>query len=67
MLSSHAVKRFFRGFWWPRIYLFHLLLSRLAGFPWRLQKENPPVVVLGVDIMVMDNSEAAKRHGVKPT
>ena len=65
MLSSHAVKRFFRGFWWPRIFLFRRLLQWL--FLWRLRKENPPVVVLGLDSMVMDNSEAAKRHGVKPT
>jgi hypothetical protein len=28
MLSSHAVKRFFRGFWWPRMYLFCDLLRR---------------------------------------
>ena len=34
MLSSHAVKRFFRGLWWPRIYLFRHLLQRL--FLWRL-------------------------------
>jgi hypothetical protein len=27
----------------------------------------PLVVVLGLDSMVMDNSETAKRHGVKPT
>lgn len=65
MLSSHAVKRFFRGFWWPRIYLFRRLLQRL--FLWRLGMEKPPVVILGVDTMVMDNEEAWVRHGVKPT
>jgi hypothetical protein len=65
MLSSHAVKRFFKAFWWPRIYLFRHLLQRL--FLWRLQMVEPLVVVLGLDTMVMDNSEAAKRHGVKPT
>jgi hypothetical protein len=35
MLSSHAVKRFFRSFWWPRIYLFRRLLQRM--FLWRLR------------------------------
>jgi hypothetical protein len=65
MLSSHAVKRFFRGFWWPRIYLFRHLLQRL--FLWRLRRERPEVIVLGLDTMVMDNDEAVKRHGVRPT
>jgi len=65
MLSSHAVKRFFRSFWWPRIYLFRHLLQRM--FLWRLGLEAPDVVVLGVDTMVMDNDEARQRHGVKPT
>ena len=65
MLSSHAVKRFFKAFWWPWIYLFRYLLQHL--FLWRLQMVEPLVVVLGLDTMVMDNSEAAKRHGVKPT
>lgn len=65
MLSSHSVKRFFRSFWWPRIYLFRRLLQRL--FLWRLRLEAPDVVVLGLDTMVMDNDEARLRHGVKPT
>lgn len=65
LLSSHAVKRFFRGFWWPRIYLFRRLLQRL--FLWRLRLERPEVVILGLDTMVMDNDEAEARHGVKPT
>ena len=65
MLSSHAVKRFFRSFWWPRIYLFRHLLQRL--FLWRIGLQRPEVVVLGIDTMVMDNDEARVRHGVKPT
>lgn len=65
LLSSHAVKRFFRGFWWPRIYLFRRLLQRL--FLWRLRLERPEVVILGLDTMVMDNDDAEARHGVKPT
>lgn len=65
MLSSHAVKRFFRSFWWPRIYLFRHLLQRL--FLWRLGLQAPKLIVLGIDTMVMDNDEARVRHGVKPT
>lgn len=65
MLSSHAVKRFFCSFWWPRIYLFRHLLQRL--FLWRLELQAPDLVVLGIDTMVMDNDEARVRHGVKPT
>ncbi len=65
MLSSHGVKRFFRAFWWPRIYLFRHLLQRL--FLWRLRIDKPQVVILGLDTMVMDNDEALQRHGVKPT
>lgn len=65
MLSSHAVKRFFQRFWWPRIYLFRHLLQRL--FLWRLRLQAPAVVVLGIDTMVMDNNEARGRHGVRPT
>ena len=65
MLSSHGVKRFFRSFWWPRIYLFRHLLQRL--FLWRLGLQAPDVVVVGIDTMVMDNDEAKVRHGVKPT
>ncbi|MFQ5587112.1 MAG: IS1380 family transposase, partial [Thermodesulfobacteriota bacterium] len=65
MLSSHAVKRFFGSFWWPRIWMFRRLLQRL--FLWRLSLCRPPVVVLNVDTMVMDNDEAEARHGVAPT
>jgi hypothetical protein len=65
MLSSHAVKRFFRSFWWPRIFLFRRLLQKL--FLWRLNIEKPEVVMLGLDVMVMDNNDAHKRHGVKPS
>ncbi|MBM4449057.1 MAG: IS1380 family transposase [Chloroflexi bacterium] len=65
MLSSHAVKRFFRAFSWYRIWLFRTLLKQL--FLWRLKIQKPKVVVLGMDTMVMDNDEARKRHGVEPT
>jgi len=65
MLSSHAVKRFFRAFSWVRIWLFRALLKHL--FLWRLKIRKPKVVILGMDTMVMDNDEAQKRHGVEPT
>jgi len=65
MLSSHAVKRFFRAFSWVRIWLFRTLLKQL--FLWRLKIQKPQVVVLGMDTMVMNNDEARKRHGVEPT
>ena len=65
MASSHAVKRFFSSFWWPRIWLFRRLLLHL--FLWRLKLQAPKAVVLGIDSMVMDNDEAKVRHGVQPT
>ena len=65
MLSSHAVKRFFGGFSWFRIWLFRSLLKQL--FRWRLQIQKPKVVILGMDTMVMVNDEAQRRHGVEPT
>jgi hypothetical protein len=65
MASSHAVKRFFGAFQWGRIWLFRRLLLWL--FLWRLQREKPGVIVLGMDTMVMDNDEAEAREGVQPT
>lgn len=65
MLSSHSVKRFFKGFSWYRIWLFRTLLQWL--FLWRLKLSNPEIIELGIDTMVMDNDEAGQRHGVEPT
>ena len=65
LISSHAVKRFFQAFSWPRIWLFRRLLQQL--FLWRLRIARPPVIELGIDTMVMDNDEAKARHGVEPT
>ena len=65
LLSSHAVKRFFKKFHFPMIYLFRRLLQQL--FIWRLNLMEPEVIELGIDTMVMDNDDALKRHGVKPT
>jgi hypothetical protein len=65
MASSHQIKRFFKAFAWTRVFLFRRLLQRL--FIWRLQVTRPAVIELGIDTMVMDNDDAKKRHGVKPT
>lgn len=65
MASSHTVKRFLKAFSWPRIWLFRHLLQRL--FLWRLRRQRPSVIVLGLDTMVMDNDQAQRRHGVAPT
>lgn len=65
LLSSHMVKRFFRAFTFPKALLFRQLLRR--RFLWRLKLEAPSAVVLGLDTMVMDNDEAVRREGVKPT
>lgn len=65
MASSHAMKRFFAAFGWGRIWLFRRLLRRL--FMWRLKLEEPEVVVLGLDSMVLDNDGADVREGCQPT
>ena len=65
MVSSHQMKRFLNGFSFCRIFLFRRLLQDL--FVWRLRVENPPVVLLDLDTMVMDNDDARCREGVDPT
>lgn len=65
MLSSHAVKRFFGAIWLSWAFLFRKVLQKL--FLWRLYIAKPVVIILGLDTMVMDNDEAEKRQGVKPT
>lgn len=65
MLSSHAVKRFFGAMLLPWAFMFRKVLRKL--FLWRLQIVKPVMIIIGLDTMVMDNDEAEKRHGVKPT
>ena len=65
MASSHAIKRFFRGFGFWMAPRFRNVQKAL--FAWRLQQEQPELVELSIDPMVMDNDEALKRHGVQPT
>jgi hypothetical protein len=65
MLSSHAVKRFFKAMLLPWAFMFRKVLRKL--FLWRLQMVKPLMIIIGLDTMVMANDEAEKRHGVKPT
>jgi hypothetical protein len=65
MLSSHAVKRFFHSAALPLSWLFRRIMLEL--FVWRLRIAKPDVIELGLDSMVMDNDEAQKREGAKPT
>ncbi len=65
LLSSHAVKRFFRSISDVRVWLFRKVLHQL--FLWRLHIEKPDLIKLGIDTMVLDNDEAQKREGVEPT
>lgn len=65
MVSSHSIKRFFKSFGWMTNQLFRKLLRRL--FIWRLTIEQPELIELTLDTMVMDNDEAGQREGVKPT
>jgi hypothetical protein len=64
MVSSHMVKRFFRAFCGVQCWLFRRVLQQL--FLWRVRLQQPGVIVLGIDAMVMDNSEASRREGVQP-
>ncbi len=65
MVSSHQAKRFFKGFSWLCGGVFRKSLKQL--FIWRLKIQRPEEIELTVDLMIMDNNEAAKRHGVGPT
>jgi Transposase DDE domain group 1 len=65
MLSSHAVKRFFMAFRQHHLPKFRVLLR--SWFITQLRVEQPEVVVLGLDSVVLDNDEALKREGVRPT
>lgn len=65
LISSHAVKRFIGSIGFGRIWLLRRLLQEM--FIWRLNLAEPKVVVLDLDVMVMDNDDAEKREGVRPT
>lgn len=65
LASSHQMKRFFQAFRTAYFGRFRTVLHQL--FLRRLKLADPDVVVLGLDSMILDNDDAAKREGVKPT
>ena len=65
MASSHQIKRFFRKFILVGNWLFRKILLQL--FIWRLHIEQPDIIELFVDTMVLDNNDAQQREGVDPT
>ena len=67
MASSHQIKRFFRKLMDKVISntIYRKILHAL--FIWRLQEEQPSIIVLGADTMVMNNDDAKQREGVEVT
>lgn len=65
MVSSHQIKRFFMKFIIIKDGIFNNILHEL--FIWRLLIENPKIIILGIDTMVMDNDDSNKREGNEPT
>lgn len=65
MASSHAIKRFLKSFSIAWVPLFRWLLLNL--FIWRLHLNKPDVIILGIDLVIMDNDDAKKREQVRPT
>ncbi len=65
LLSSHTAKRFFKAFGLGCTPVFRRILRRL--FIWWLKLEQPAVIEITIDSMVMNNDDAVKRHGVQPT
>ena len=65
MASSHTIKRLFKRFSWPLIWMFRKILIQM--FIWRLHLSRPDLVVIDIDSMVMDNDEAENKHGVSAT
>jgi hypothetical protein len=65
MASSHQIKRFFIKFIFIKDGIYNKILHEL--FIWRLLIENPKIIILGIDTMVMDNDSSKKREGNEPT
>jgi len=65
MASSHQIKRFFIKFIFIKDAVYNNILHEL--FIWRLRIENPKIIILGIDTMVMDNDSSKKREGNEPT
>jgi len=65
MLSSHALKRFFKSFRRHHLPGFRRLLQ--DWFIEQLRVLQPAEIILGLDSVVLDNDEALRREGVRPT
>lgn len=65
MASSHQVKRFFSKFSKVSGAKFRPILRKM--FASRLMREEPEVVELFLDTMVLDNDDAVSRQGCQPT
>ena len=65
MASSHTVKRFVQSFPLSSKSAFRKILKKI--FIERLRNQQPQIVILTLDTMVMNNDEALKRQGVQPT
>jgi hypothetical protein len=65
LLSSHAIKRFFRKFSYFKCAILRKILNTL--FVWRLGIKRPDVIVLDIDTMVLNNDDAKTREGVSVT
>lgn len=65
MISSHTAKRFFGSISLVRVWLFRKVMKQL--FLWRLEIEQPRIIKIGIDTMVLDNNDAEQREGVEPT
>lgn len=65
MASSHQVKRFFLKTSSIKDHIFNHILHELLV--WRLHKTCPKIIEIGIDTMVLDNDDAAKREGCEPT
>jgi len=65
LATSHQMKRFIKSFNINCWVIFQQILMRL--FIWRLKIDQPDVIELYLDTVVLNNDQAKKRHGVKPT
>ena len=65
LASSHQIKRFFGKLSCITNPVFNKILNEL--FIWRLHISKPKVIELGIDTMVLDNDDAAKREGCEVT
>lgn len=65
MATSHQIKRMFRKFIFVGQMVFRSML--LEMFMWRLDVEQPEIIILFGDSVVFDNDDADKREGAKVT